>query len=399
MASIFISYSRKNQQEVNLLAEDLRNLWDHQVWFDVELTGGQLWWDHILQQVREAEIFLFALTPDSLGSLACRQELAYATALGRPILPVLLAESIHPAQLISPLNKINYTKCWVRDSASHAALRRAIDGLLPAPPLPARLPEPPEIPLSELEKLRERVDSKEVLDSAAQAALIFRVKQELKKAADEETRQQARALFRELLRRRDFDTAYESEIEEVLSQLGASPDGGARTTASSAAGSAYSASYSIGVGELNATLVDLISRVAERGERWRLAVDEKNFLLLLQDPKSKQQTALLAQISACTTNKQDRFLNDAGWKVGWKWKLKFGALTGAVGGLAVVTYGAAFAALLSKKFRDYASTAEWSRTWPNISDPDSAALAAQDLDLVFGKLFDDCDGIQIKREA
>jgi hypothetical protein len=265
--------------------------------------------------------------------------------------------------------------------------------------LPVQLPEPPDIPLSELEKLRERVDSKERLDSAAQAALIFRVKQELKKAADEETRQQARALFRELLRRSDFDTAYESEIEEVLGRLGASPDGRARTATSSGAGPSHNASFSIGIGELDATLADLISRVAERGERWLLAVDEKNFLLLLKDPKSKQQADLLAQISARTTRKKNMQLNDSGWKTGWKDELKGASIVGAAAGLAVVTFGASLAPFLSKKFRDYAMTAQWSRSWPNISDPDSAALAAQDLDLVFGKLFDDCDGIQITREA
>ena len=35
---------------------------------------------------------MFALSPDSIASRACRAELSYAVALGRPILPVMVRD-------------------------------------------------------------------------------------------------------------------------------------------------------------------------------------------------------------------------------------------------------------------------------------------------------------------
>ena len=59
---IFISYSSKNRDLVRTLAADLKAL-GHDVWFDVELTGGQLWWDNILDQIRGCDLLIAALTP------------------------------------------------------------------------------------------------------------------------------------------------------------------------------------------------------------------------------------------------------------------------------------------------------------------------------------------------
>src|SRR5688572_2935636 len=92
MARIFISYSSKDRNVVTNLATDLQEL-GHEVWFDRELsqTGGQKWWSNILSQIRNCDIFLFALTPASLGSDPCQREYRYAYALGKPLVPVMLA--------------------------------------------------------------------------------------------------------------------------------------------------------------------------------------------------------------------------------------------------------------------------------------------------------------------
>ena len=72
MAKIFISYSRASMDVVEQLTQDLKD-GDHDVWFDQHLTGGQKWWDNILSQIRECEIFVAALTPDFLESKACQR--------------------------------------------------------------------------------------------------------------------------------------------------------------------------------------------------------------------------------------------------------------------------------------------------------------------------------------
>lgn len=53
---------------------------------DQELSGGQVWWAQILEWIRACDVFLCTLAPESLASEACRCELAYAVALGKPIL-------------------------------------------------------------------------------------------------------------------------------------------------------------------------------------------------------------------------------------------------------------------------------------------------------------------------
>src|SRR5262245_64690044 len=84
---VFVSYSRHNQAAVGQLVHDL-NAVGVQTWHDQALSGGQPWWDNILGNIRACDIFLFALSPESLESEACKSELAYVGQLGKPIIPM-----------------------------------------------------------------------------------------------------------------------------------------------------------------------------------------------------------------------------------------------------------------------------------------------------------------------
>ena len=77
MAIVFISYDRAHQDVVKKLVQDFRDD-EHETWFDQKLEGGQLWWDTVLSEIRKSEIFVTALTPESLESQACQRELKYA---------------------------------------------------------------------------------------------------------------------------------------------------------------------------------------------------------------------------------------------------------------------------------------------------------------------------------
>src|SRR5579859_2097095 len=98
---IFISYSSKNRAQVEPLANDLEAL-GHDVWFDKELSGGQVWWDQILEAIRGCDLCVFALTPEALESQPCRREYTYAAAVNKIILPVML-ESVEVNALPSAL--------------------------------------------------------------------------------------------------------------------------------------------------------------------------------------------------------------------------------------------------------------------------------------------------------
>ena len=85
MANVFISYNRQSESTVRTLAEDIKQL-GKTVWFDQELSGGQAWWDQILAEIRNCDVFVFVLTTESLNSEACKREYKYAGALGKTIL-------------------------------------------------------------------------------------------------------------------------------------------------------------------------------------------------------------------------------------------------------------------------------------------------------------------------
>ena len=76
MPAAFISYCRANEKDVASLQQDVRDL-DYDVWMDNELTGGQAWWDHILENIHNCDCVLFALSGAALESQACRLEFGY----------------------------------------------------------------------------------------------------------------------------------------------------------------------------------------------------------------------------------------------------------------------------------------------------------------------------------
>jgi len=159
MSSFFISYSRI-QEQVKGLAKDLEDM-GHKVWVDKELTGGQLWWDQILHQIRACDVFIYAISPDTLKSEACKREFSYADSLNRPILPVKLgdiSDKLLPHSVYK-LQRVDYINA---ESVTLKSLVKAIGKLPKAPGLPKPLPQAPKIPMSYLGDLRERIEQPEL---------------------------------------------------------------------------------------------------------------------------------------------------------------------------------------------------------------------------------------------
>ncbi len=69
MAQFFISYNRQSGAIAKTLADDIEAL-GHTVWFDQELSGGQVWWNQILATILKCDIFVFVVTPEALKSTA-----------------------------------------------------------------------------------------------------------------------------------------------------------------------------------------------------------------------------------------------------------------------------------------------------------------------------------------
>ena len=176
MRRVFVSYSRQNLEAVTQLITDMQAV-GIDTWHDQTLTGGQRWWDNILANIRECDIFVFALSPESWDSEACKSELGYVMKLRKPILPVLVAEGININLLSAPLNEIQVTDYRRRDKDAAFALLKSINTTPPTPALPDPLPDPPRVPISYLSTLKDRIESHGPLISQDQITLIFELEE------------------------------------------------------------------------------------------------------------------------------------------------------------------------------------------------------------------------------
>ena len=211
--SIFISYARKDRAAAETLRHDLERA-RRSVWLDDELTGGQAWWETILGQIRSCELFVFALSPDSLRSKACQSELRYAIELKRPLLPVMVrtvSVQLAPAA-IADTQIIDYTE---RTADSAVALITAVANHPPAPALPEQLPAAPPPPLSYMNPYREQIQSND-LSYRDQAQLVLALRGHLQ---DEDERDTARGLLVDLRRRQDIVESIARDVDELLASV------------------------------------------------------------------------------------------------------------------------------------------------------------------------------------
>src|SRR6187401_1683770 len=154
--TLFVSYSSKDEVAVRELVSDLERA-RQTVWLDQELRGGDPWWQDILKQIRECRVFLFALSANALASKPCRAELAYARALGLPILPVQIGpvENLRTA----PISEIQIVDYRQRTAVSGMSLVAAIqDFSTQRRELPDPLPEPPPVPFEYLLRLGSAIE-------------------------------------------------------------------------------------------------------------------------------------------------------------------------------------------------------------------------------------------------
>lgn len=210
---IFITYSRSDQQQATSLVKDLEEL-GHDIWFDQELSGGQSWWDNILSKIRDCDVYIFAITQQSLDSTACKRELKYAEALHKNSLPVLFKPGISVAmapRYLSHMQFINYTDPG--DKTAVFALIKAITNLPQPQALPNPLPVPPDVPISYLDKLKDKIESPS-LDKRDQVELLGDLKLKLK---DPEIKNEDIILLLKKLRRHDdLLASVSAEIDALL---------------------------------------------------------------------------------------------------------------------------------------------------------------------------------------
>ncbi len=207
---IFVSYSSLDRSLIEALATDLTDL-GHIVWFDKRLTGGHEWWKDILENIQKCDLFIFAVSNQSLDSYPCKLEYTYAESLKKRILPVLVS-SINTKLLPPPLAIIQFVDYRQQDKKAIIALNQAFSALPTSLPIPVPLPPEPELPISPLGRIRERIDAP-ALSLQDQLVVIVELKTLL--AQDEDVSIITNLLLR-LRGRSDLTVQVDREIGSIL---------------------------------------------------------------------------------------------------------------------------------------------------------------------------------------
>src|SRR5690606_33899208 len=89
MPKLFISYSRVDTEITERLVNRLRRVYGlANVWYDDELYGGARWWQEILKQIANCQVFIYLLSNESVTSPYCKAEFTEAQRLQKPIVTV-----------------------------------------------------------------------------------------------------------------------------------------------------------------------------------------------------------------------------------------------------------------------------------------------------------------------
>lgn len=149
---LFISYSRKNKDWVYRFTDHLRSSHGYTVWIDLDIPVGQDWWQTILSEIENCDGFLIVLSPDSVASSYCMEELSYAHELSKPIIPLLLESCEIPAIINN--SRIQYFTVEQRSNMINIMndLKPQLDIMrdaLTSEPIPRPRPSEPKLPPEE----------------------------------------------------------------------------------------------------------------------------------------------------------------------------------------------------------------------------------------------------------
>jgi hypothetical protein len=245
--ALFISYSSQDRMTVDALTTALRR-GQNQVWFDQELGGGDSWWAKILEQIRECEVFIVALSSNWLQSKPSQAELRYAQALGRPILPVRIGDV--DSMRVNPLAALQIIDYREPTVDAGIQLVTAVHGLRSKPvPLPDPLPEEPPVPFGYITRMGNTLAEKE-LSPQQQIQLLIELRSGFDEDGDDPSaRSDIAQLLRMLRLRHDVTYRTRSEIDNVLAEIEAkdgSPGGSAAKAPAPAAAESTTATQPSG---------------------------------------------------------------------------------------------------------------------------------------------------------
>lgn len=214
---VFLSYSHLDEEVVKVLADCLQ-LIHRDIWFDSHLDGGEIWWNAILKNILQSDVFIFALSDSSLASKACRLELDYAIDLNRPVLPV--RAGLLSTNLANPIADRHVIDFDPRDARSGSRLVATIETAARREnPRPDPLPIPPLIPFAYLRAVGQQIDSVE-LSLTQQQAVLDTLHRALREESDERTLGEVLSMLHNLLQKPYLARQTERDTKALLIAYG-----------------------------------------------------------------------------------------------------------------------------------------------------------------------------------
>lgn len=108
--SIFISYSRKDDKKAEKIIDALKE-YNVTTWVDKEsVPKGEIIKPTLFQGIEKSTVFLFLISPDSVESEWCNQEIEHAVNIGKKVLPVYIRET-QKERIPRVINERNFIFC------------------------------------------------------------------------------------------------------------------------------------------------------------------------------------------------------------------------------------------------------------------------------------------------
>jgi formylglycine-generating enzyme required for sulfatase activity len=150
---IFVSYSRVDKYFCNEFIAKLQKLFN--VWYDGWIKGGQDWEKEIYRRLEWCDIFIYLLSPDSVKSYPCQQELKVILKFKSPVIPILISKNTQIPETLSHLQYIDMSHGLTVDNIGElvAVLMRTGNNLVSPNEKVLERPAPieePEITVSDL---------------------------------------------------------------------------------------------------------------------------------------------------------------------------------------------------------------------------------------------------------
>lgn len=209
MPKVFVSYARADREIVQALIHELQEL-GHDAFYDQKLSGGQRWWDVLLDQIQSADVFLPVLTSEYRRSEACHREAMWAESVNVPFVPIDLGQA-SPDLFEKVIAEANWVHYSLDDRASIARLARAL-AAMPKPDKPIPPPPRPPIPISYFAELEREIRIAPTISLERQFAIIAALRAKLNTREDGS----ARIMLDELRDRTDITYSNAVDIERML---------------------------------------------------------------------------------------------------------------------------------------------------------------------------------------